>query len=171
MPLTSIKRSSDVMIDTLRIISRNTPCHFCDKPIGSGYPLAIMSLKQAAWIGVSHVECGYNDFSYAQFRISPPGLLNSAQVSFLTHFYPRLFKLPGWGQSGSALRRSLASMLLDFPETWYNPAALLQRFIDENRSEIDLYEGDLESDFFTFLGEVHQDAQKNSLNIELIFDN
>ena len=171
MPFTTAKRSPGYSTASPEIIAWNTPCHFCGEPVGSAYPLLIMSLNQAAWIGVSHVECGYNDFRYAQFRLRSPGRLNTAQVSFLTHFYPCLFKLPGWGQPVSALRRCLALILLDFPEAWSNPAPLLQRFIDENRNEIDLYQGDLQAEFFNFLGEVQKAAQKDPIHFEIDFDN
>jgi hypothetical protein len=169
MPFTLIKRHPYLTQSAPGIISWNTPCHFCDKPIGSGYPLLMLSPNQAAWIGVSHVECGYQDFRYAQFRLHSPGLLDKNQISFLAHFYPGLFKLPGWGQPTAALRRCLALILLDFPAAWSAPVPLVHKFIEENNDEVKLYPGDLEADYFKFLGEVQKSAQEYPLNLELNF--
>jgi hypothetical protein len=170
MPFAPILESSFSAPAGLKLISWEAACHFCHKPISRDYPLAIMSLQQAAWIGVSHVECGESAFGYARFSLPAPGVLNSGQISFLVHFYPALFKLPGWGHSRSALRRCLASLLLNYPQGWYDPAPFLRTFIQENQTEIEHYPDDLEADFFNFLAEVQASVITHPLDIELDFD-
>jgi hypothetical protein len=169
MLLTLVNIPSNTAAAESRLISWNTPCQFCRKPVNRDYPLVVFSVQQAALIGVAHFACGDNAFSYAQFRLQAPGILSAAQTGFLAHFYPALFKLPGWGQSRSLLRRCLASMLLDFPECWSHPAPFLESFIQKNLNEIDRYPGDLESDFFNFLGEVKENTQLQPLYLELDF--
>jgi hypothetical protein len=170
MPFTLVKRPSDNATSGLRLISWNTFCQFCGKTISLDYPLVIFSVQQASCIGAAPFECGDNAFSFAQFRLRAPGILDAAQISFLAQFYPALFKLPGWGQSTSLLRRCLASMLLDFPQSWSNPSLFLAGFIEENLDDITRYPGDLEADFFSFLGEVQERAKRIRLNVEIKFD-
>jgi hypothetical protein len=119
----------------------------------------MVSTSSPLLVGVSHATCGYNDSRYGQFPLCPPDHLSIEQVSFLVHFYPRLFSLPGSAEGNSDLRRCLASILPEFPFSIGDPLAALHRFRREHEDEYQLYAGDLEADYLRFLGQVSQAAR------------
>jgi hypothetical protein len=94
----------------------------------------------------------------------PPDYLSNDQVSFLLHFFPTLYKLPA-----GDLRQCLATLIWDYPESMAKPMGYLEKQCEENRNKPQLYPGDLEGDFFQFLGQVQKMAKEKPANVEADF--
>jgi len=101
----------------------------------------------------------------------PPDYLASEEVSFLVHFYLRLYNLPGGMEPNGQLRRCLAHLISDYPDSMSNPMASLRMCMDEHRrlSRLDQYEGDLEADFLRSLGEIQRSAKAMPFHVEIDF--
>jgi hypothetical protein len=152
-----------------KVIGSRSPCFYCGKTLGFYRPVIIFGLQSAEVVGAAHPECGYFDFRYAQFSLAENLVLNRAETGWLAHFYHRLVKLPGQGQSRAILRRCLAGLLPDFPDQLARIPALLNSTIAENPDEVAHYPGDLETDFYLFLGQVQSAAQNAALNVRIDF--
>ena len=102
----------------------------------------------------------------------PPNYLSEEHVSFLMHFHPRLYSLPGGQEPNRELRFALVDLLRDYPASFTNPMFCLRQFLDEypRWSHEWLYDGDLETDFLHFLGET-QKLARAPLGIEADFRN
>jgi hypothetical protein len=144
-------------------------CHYCGAEVGNSRPVVIFGLQRPEVVGAAHTECGYFDLRYAQFGISAALTLSRSETSLLAHFYYKLFRLPGQGQPQAALRRCLAALLLDYPGGLASLPVLIAQFKAESRAELELYAGDLETDFYMFLGQVRKTAMAEPLGVEIDF--
>jgi hypothetical protein len=99
----------------------------------------------------------------------PPDYLSNDQVSFLLHFFPMLYKLPGGSESNTELRRCVASMIWDYPSSMTQSIKYLRDLRERNRDEPQQYQGDLEADFLNFLGQVQKAAKEKPANVEADF--
>lgn len=84
--------------------------------------------------------------------------MSDEHISFLMHFYPRLYGLPGGMEQNGQLRMVTAHLLLDYPESLASPTACIDQFFHEHRPRVDElpYKGDLETDFLRFLAETQR---------------
>lgn len=89
----------------------------------------------------------------------------------LTHFYPKLYSLPGGDEPNRELRWSIAVLLRDFPASLRDPMASLREFFEEHTrsSHKRLYEGDLETDFLRLLAELHRSAKEKPVPVVVDF--
>lgn len=125
-------------------------------------------------MGICHATCGYKfkpNIGHG-FHMHPPDYLSKEQISFLMYFYPKLFSLPGGiNEPNGELRRVVANMIYDFPETLLDPMIAFRNLMNENAQYPRewLYTGDLETDFLRVLGEIQKVAKKNPIGIEADF--
>jgi hypothetical protein len=83
-------------------------------------------------------------------------------------FYPMLYKLPGGSEPNGALRSSLVHLL-------FTPGGLdgsmnnFREYQKWNKREVQEYNGDLETDFLKFLGQVQRLAKEQPVEIEVDF--
>lgn len=145
-------------------------CHYCGRTLGQYRPVIIFDLEQPGVIGAAHPECGYFDFRYAQFTLDANLRLEVAQTSFLAHFYRHLVHLPGQGDPRFILRHCLAALLPDYPHSLQSLSGHLSLFVEDNRAEALFYPGDLETDFYLFLGEIKQAAENQPLAVLIDFN-
>ena len=101
----------------------------------------------------------------------PPDFLSSEQVSFLMHFYPRLYSLPGGMEPNGQLRICLARLVREYPASMSNPMASFRACLDEQKRSPHewLYEDDLETDFLRSLGEIQRSAREKPVHVEIDF--
>jgi len=101
----------------------------------------------------------------------PPYHLTCEHVSFLLHFHPKLFSLPGGMEQNGELRQALGAVLDDYPASMNSPMATLRRSVEEQkRFHPDRqYQGDLEGDFLRCLGEIQRSARGMSMAVEFDF--
>ncbi len=101
----------------------------------------------------------------------PPDYLANEEVSFLVHFYLRLYNLPGGIEPNGQLRSCLANLLREYPDSMSNPMASLRMCMDEHKrlSSAGPYEGDLEADFLRSLGEIQRSAREMPIQVEIDF--
>ncbi len=101
-----------------------------------------------------------------------PDYLSDEQVSFLVHYFYRLYSLPGGMEPNRELRFSLITLLRDYPSSLADPMASLRKFLDEykHQSYQQLYEGDLEADYLRSLGEIQRVARENPVGVEADFE-
>jgi len=101
----------------------------------------------------------------------PPDYLSSEQVSFLMHFYLRLYNLPGGMEPNGQLRRCLAHLVREYPASMSNPMVSFRTCLDEQKRLLhaEPYEGDLESDFLRSLGEIQRSAREVPIHVEIDF--
>jgi hypothetical protein len=101
----------------------------------------------------------------------PPDHLSEEEISFLMHFYPRLYSLPGGADPNADLRRCLAFLLREFPASMRNPMASVHKFLEERRQfhQKELYQSDLERDFLRLLGEVVRSAKEMPIQTTVDF--
>ena len=139
-------------------ITWNHGCLFCKRPISRGKPTLIFSTSEPKLLGLSHSTCCATKYRYGHYQMCPPYYLSDEHISFLMHFFPRLYNLPGGHESNRELRIALTQLLDDYPASLTNPMACFRRFLDEypRWSHEWLYSGDLETDFLHFLGEMQR---------------
>ena len=101
----------------------------------------------------------------------PPDYLTDEQFSFLMHYFYRFYSLPGGMEPNRELRFSLITLLRDYPASFANPMASLRKFQDEykHQSYQQSYEGDLEADFLSSLGEIQREAREKPVGVEADF--
>ena len=101
----------------------------------------------------------------------PPDYLSSEQISFLMHFYLKLYNLPGGMEPNGQLRRCLAHLIREYPDSMSSPMAFLRMCMDEHKrlSRVETYEGDLEADFLRSLGEIQRSAREMPIHVEIDF--
>ncbi len=150
-------------------------CLVCERPIQGGNPWVVFSTDRAGLVGVCHTKCSYglHRRGYGRFRMHPPDYLSTEQVSFLMHFFPKVYSLPGAMEANNQLRSCLARLLWEYPDSMNNPMTSLRLCMDEDgrfpREEP--YEGDLEADFLRALGEIQRSVKATPLSVEVDFGN
>ena len=148
-------------------------CFVCKLPIQGGNPCVVFSTDKAGLVGLCHSRCSYGLFRYRYywFRMRPPDYLSSEQVSFLMHFYPRLYSLPGGMEPNGQLRICLAHLIREYPASMRNPMISFRTCLDEQKrtSRGVPYEGDLETDFLRSLGEIQRSAREMPIHVEIDF--
>lgn len=148
-------------------------CFVCKRPIQGGRPCLVFSTERAQFIGVCHSKCSYGLYKHHShwFQMCPPYHLTGEQASFLVHFHPKLFSLPGGIEPNGKLRQALGAVLHDYPASMNNPMAVLRRSIEEQKRfhPERQYQGDLERDFLHCLGEIQRSARKAPLAVEFDF--
>lgn len=82
-----------------------------------------------------------------------------------------LHSLPGGSEPNRELRWSLSRIPDKYPSVLKKPTPVLQKFIkDHHRWGLEwLYNGDLETDFLRFLGQVQRAAKEEPLDVEADF--
>lgn len=146
-------------------------CFFCQRPIYRGKPTILLGTDKPMIVGICHSTCGSGKYSYGQFQMRPPDYLSDEQVSFLAHFFSRLYSLPGGFEPNRELRFCLSTLLRDYPASLTDPIASLEKFLDEYRrwSHEWLYAGDLETDFLRLLGQIQSAAREKPVGLEIDF--
>jgi hypothetical protein len=101
----------------------------------------------------------------------PPYHLTAEHISFLLHFHPKLFSLPGSMEPSGGLRLALGALLDDYPVSMKSPMAALHRSIEEQKRFYPErpYQGDLERDFLHCLGEIQRSAREMPVALEFDF--
>jgi len=101
----------------------------------------------------------------------PPDYLSDEQVSFLIHFFYRLFSLPGGMEPNRELRICLADILRDYPDSMVNAMASFRKFLVAYKRWAHewLYDGDLETDFLRILAHIQKAAKEELAGIEMDF--
>jgi len=145
----------------------NCRCYICSKPITGSRPFLLLAVDKPTLLGLSHDACGYDGSRYGQYPLTPPESLSGEEVSFLVQFYPQLFSLPGWDQPKAELRRCLASLLLKYPGSIRDPLSSLREFQRGREPRWPEYPGDLEEDYFRFLGQVWEAVRENPQEAEI----
>jgi hypothetical protein len=122
-------------------------------------------------VGVCHSTCGATKYRYGHLQMCPPDHLSDEQVSFLMHFFYRLFSLPGRMEPNRELRLCLLDWLRDYPDSMVNPMASFWKFLDgyKHWSHEWPYEGDLEADYLRILGQIQKAAKEEPVGIEMDF--
>ena len=148
-------------------------CFVCERPIQSGKPCVVFSTDKAGLVGLCHSRCSYGLFRYRYywFPMRPPDYLSSEQVSFLMHFYLRLYSLPGGMEPNGQLRRCLVNLTREYPTSMSNPMTSFRTCLDEQKlfPHVKPYEGDLEADFLRCLGEIQRSAKEMPVHVEIDF--
>ena len=146
-------------------------CLFCKRPIQRGRPTLIFSMDEPELVGISHSTCCATKYNYGHFQMCPPDYLSEEQISFLVHYFYRLYSLPGGMEPNRELRFSLITLLRDYPASLVNPMASLQQFLDEYKrwSHEWLYDGDLKTDYLRSLGEIQRAAREKPVGVEADF--
>jgi hypothetical protein len=87
------------------------------------------------------------------------------------HFYPRLYSLPGGMEPNGQLRRCLAHLDMEYPDSMSDPMASFRACKEEQKSllRMESYEGDLETDFLRSLGEIQRSAKEKPVQVEIDF--
>jgi hypothetical protein len=150
-------------------ITWNHVCYYCHRPIQRGRPTLLFSIEEPKLIGVSHSRCCATSIEHGHFQTCPPFNLSIEQVSFLTHFFPRLYALPGGMEPNRELRYCAANVLHPYPESMLNPIGCVEKVRDEYRNKPQDYAGDLEADFLRFLGQVKKAAKGKPVDVEVDF--
>ncbi len=149
------------------------PCFVCHRHITRGRPTLVFSTDHPEYVGIRHSKCADkpNLNHYDGFQTHPPNYLSQEQVSFLMHFYPRLFSLPGGLERNRELRWCTAELLYNYPNSMINPMVTYRKFLDEHKRWHHewLYDGDLETGFLRFLGSVQKAAKENPSGAEADF--
>lgn len=122
-------------------------------------------------MGIGHSKCAFNQNRYGLFQMCPPHYLSDEQISFLVHFYHRLYNLPGRQEPNRELRLLLAELLNNYPTSMVKPMASFRKFLDEHRPFHHewLYNGDLETDFLHILGQIQGAAREMPVRVEIDF--
>ena len=146
-------------------------CLFCKRPIQRGRPTLIFPTDEPKLLGISHSTCCATKYRYGHYQMCPPDYLSDEQVSFLVHFFHRLYSLPGGWEPNRELRWCLATLLRNYPASLTDPMAALQEFRDEyrHRPSQQIYEGDLETDYLRSLGEIQKAAREKPVGVEADF--
>jgi hypothetical protein len=158
-------------MDAMQKITWKCVCSVCQRPIYRGKPTLLLATDRPVMVGICHSTCGYGLRKWGHFQMCPPYHLSNEQVSFLVHFYYRLYSLPGGQEPNRELRWCLVRLLRDYPASLANPGASLRTFLDEHKhgSHQWLYEGDLETDFLRVLGQVQTAAREKPAGVEIDF--
>ena len=87
------------------------------------------------------------------------------------HFYPRLYSLPGGMEPNGQLRRCLADLDNEYPDSMSDPMAFFRISMEEQKRlpRMKPYEGDLETDFLRSLGDIQRSAKKKPVEVEIDF--
>ncbi len=101
--------------------------------------------------------------------MNPPDYLSKEETAFLVQFFPMLYSLPGGYEPNTALRWCVADMLQDYPASVANPMKCFQEFQEHNKYKTQTYQGDLETDYLKFLGQVQKAAKENPIDVEFDF--
>jgi len=152
-------------------ITWNHACYICHRPITRGKPMILFTTDRPALVGICHSTCGATKYRYVHFQMCPPDYLSDEQVSFLMHYFYKLFSLPGGEDPNRELRLCLATFLDDYPSSVTSPKVSLQKFMDEHKrwSRKWLYEGDLETDLLRTLGMIQKAASEEPAGMEMDF--
>ena len=146
-------------------------CLFCKRPIQRGRPTLIFSMDEPKLFGISHSTCCATKYNYGHYQMCPPDYFSDEQISFLMHFFHRLYSLPGGFEPNRELRVCLITFQRDYPASLADPMVSLRRFQGEYRHQSyqQLYEGDLEADFLRCLGQIQKAAREKPVGIEVDF--
>ena len=145
-------------------------CYFCRRPITSGRPAIIFSTDEPMLVGLSHSTCCATKYRYGHYQMNPPNYLSAENVSFLVQYYPMLYSLPGgFNVPNADLRRCVAYLHWDYPMSLVNPLKCLREFRKQNIGSLHAYNGDLEADFLSFLGQVQKAARERPDDVEFDF--
>jgi hypothetical protein len=146
-------------------------CHVCQQPIRGGRPTILFAIERPMMMGLVHSRCGYSQSRYGQFQMRPPAFLTAGQVSFLVHFYPRFYSLPGGGQPNGELRICLVHLLREYPVSMINPMASFRESLNEQKRyhPAQRYDGDVEADFLRTLGQVQRASIEMPAGTEIDF--
>lgn len=148
-------------------------CFVCKRPIQGGNPCVVFFTDRAGLVGLCHSRCSYGlyRYGYGWFHMHPPDYLSSEQVSFLMHFYLRLYSLPGGMEPNGQLRRCLAHLIREYPDSMSNPMASFRECLNEQKHlpRAEPYEGDLETDFLRSLAEIQRSAREKLIHVEIDF--
>ena len=152
-------------------ITWNHKCHVCQRPIKRGKPMILFLTDKPMLVGICHSTCGATKYRYGHFQMCPPDSLSDEQVSFLIHFFYRLFSLPGGMEPNRELRLCLVYLLRGYPDSMTNPMASFRKFLDSYKhlSHEPLYEGDLEADYLLTLGHIQKATKEEPVGIEMNF--
>jgi len=152
-------------------ISWNHKCHVCQRPIKRGKPMILFLTDKPMLVGICHSTCGATKYRYGHFQMCPPDYLSNQQVSFLMHFFYRLFSLPGGMEPNRELRLCLVDFLRDYPDSMTNPMASFRKFMDSYKHlhYESLYERDLEADYLRTLGHIQKATKEEPVGIEMNF--
>jgi len=145
-------------------ITWNARCCFCYHQIQRGKPSLIFATDTPKLIGISHSSCSARKYKYERFQMCPPEHFSNDQISFLLHFFPMLYKLP----TGN-LRHSLAIFIWEYPKAMKKPMKYLEKHDDDFQSNPQPYQGDLEGEFLSFLGQVQKAAKEKPADVEADF--
>lgn len=148
-------------------------CFVCNRPILGGNPCVVFSTDKPGLVGICHARCSYGlyRYRYGWFHMHPPDSLSSEQVSFLMHFYIRLYSLPGGMEPNGQLRRYLSYLIREYPPSMIKPMESFRLCLDEQKGLPNggPYEGDLETDFLRSLGDIQRSARMNPVHVEIDF--
>jgi hypothetical protein len=111
-------------------------------------------------MGVSHSVCVATKYHIGHHQMNPPDFLSREQVAFLIQCYPMMYSLPGGFTADAALRKCVAGFLWYYPAILANPMRCLNQFREQNKGNVQSYEGDLEADYLKFLAKVQKKAAK-----------
>lgn len=149
-------------------ITWGSECYICKRPIRRGRPTLLFATDRPALLGVAHSTCSYKRFSYARYQMCPPDCLSAEDLSFLVHYFPKLYSTPGGQKPNRELRLCLAELLWKYPSSVADPLTCLQEFKHEHKPWPDEvpYQGDLETDFLRVLGQIQESAKAMPEGIE-----
>jgi hypothetical protein len=152
-------------------ISWKYRCYVCQRPIQCGKPTILFATDKPMMLGIGHSTCSYRRNNYERFQMCPPHYLSSEQISFLVHFFHRLYALPGGQEPDRELRWCLGSLLRNYPASLSNAMESLRFFLDEHKrwSPEWLYNGDLETDYLRLLGQIQREAREMPVELEIDF--
>ena len=157
----------------METITWKCQCFVCERPIQGGNPCVVFDRDRAGLVGLCHSRCSYGlyRYRYGWFHMCPPDFLFAEQVSFLMHFYPRLYSLPGGMEPNGQLRRCLADLDNEYPDSMSDPMAFFRISMEEQKRlpRMKPYEGDLETDFLRSLGDIQRSAKKKPVEVEIDF--
>ena len=147
----------------METITWKRPCLFCQRQIVRGRPTLIFSVNEPKLVGVSHSMCSHNAKSYDIFQMCPPHYLSAEHLSFLLHFFPRVYSLPDGPEPDHELRLALCCLIRGFPDSLADIISCLEQAL-ENRKKLSGYTrpygGDLEADFLRSLAEINKSAKE-----------
>ena len=141
-------------------ITWNHSCCFCHRPIIHGKPAVTFATNNPFLMGVSHSTCAATKYHIGHHQMNPPDFLSREQVAFLIQCYPMMYSLPGGFTADAALRKCVADFLWYYPAILANPMKCLHQFREQNKGNVQSYEGDLEADYLKFLAKVQKKAAK-----------
>ena len=151
------------------IITWNHSCCFCHRPIIHGKPAVTFATNNPFLMGVSHSACVATKYHIGHHQMNPPDFLSREQVAFLIQCYPMMYSLPGGVTADATLRKCVADFLWYYPAILANPMKCLHQFREQNKGNVQSYEGDLEADYLKFLATAQKAAKENPVDVEFDF--